>query len=61
MDRLKGHKDGIVSIFSPDGPEGTIIYSYRYIIIFSASKDGGVRIWDLIERKTVLKYYMTSD
>jgi hypothetical protein len=28
LDRLKGHKDGVISIFSPDGPEGTSIYSY---------------------------------
>ena len=34
-DRLKGHKDGVISLYSPDGPGS------GYLL--SASKDGSVR------------------
>ena len=34
-DRLKGHKDGVLTLFSPEGPHSGILYS--------ASKDGCVR------------------
>jgi hypothetical protein len=34
-DRLKGHKDGILNLYSPDGFNSGILYS--------ASKDGCIR------------------
>ena len=46
-DRLKGHKDTILILFSPDGPEGHIIVS--------GSADGVVRAWDLKGRSTKFK------
>jgi F-box and WD-40 domain protein 1/11/F-box/WD-40 domain protein 7 len=27
LDRLKGHKDAVISLHSPSGPDGTILYS----------------------------------
>lgn len=46
-DRLKGHKDGVINLFSPEGPSSGIL--------FSASKDGCIRAWDLVERKITTK------
>lgn len=34
-DRLKGHKDGVITLFSPEGPNSGWLYS--------ASKDGCIR------------------
>ena len=34
-DRLKGHKDGVITLFSPEGPTSGWLYS--------ASKDGCIR------------------
>ncbi len=34
-DRLKGHKDAVITLFSPDGPDSTFL--------LSASKDGSIR------------------
>jgi WD40 repeat protein len=41
-DRLKGHKDSILYVYSPDGPEGGLL--------FSGSADRTVRVWDLVGR-----------
>jgi len=46
-DRLKGHKDGVVCLYSPEGLSGGILYS--------ASRDRCIRIWDLINRKITVK------
>ncbi|CAG9334759.1 unnamed protein product [Blepharisma stoltei] len=46
-DRLKGHKETILSLFSPDGPLGNILVS--------ASADGIIRGWDLIGRSVRFK------
>jgi FOG: WD40 repeat len=46
-DRLKGHKDTILILFSPDGPDGHILVS--------GSADGIVRAWDLKGRTTKFK------
>lgn len=46
-DRLKGHKDTILILFSPDGPDGHILVS--------GSADGVVRAWDLKARSTKFK------
>ena len=46
-DRLKGHKDSILVLFSPDGPDGHILVS--------GSADGVVRAWDLKGRTTKFK------
>jgi WD40 repeat protein len=40
---LKLHKDTIIGLYSPGGPEGTMLYS--------CSKEGCVRILDLVEKK----------
>lgn len=34
-DRLRGHKDGIITLYSPDGPQSGML--------LSASKDGCIR------------------
>ena len=46
-DRLKGHKDTILVLFSPNGPDGHILVS--------GSADGVVRAWDLKARTTKFK------
>lgn len=49
--RLKGHKDGVITLYSPDGPESGII--------FSASKDGCLRGWNLVEKKIMMKLFVS--
>jgi len=51
-DRLKGHKDRILSLFSPDGEEGHILVS--------GSADGIVRGWDLKARSVRFKVTITN-
>lgn len=34
-DKLKGHKDGVIKVFAPEGPESGLL--------LSASKDGCIR------------------
>jgi F-box and WD-40 domain protein 1/11/F-box/WD-40 domain protein 7 len=34
-DRLKGHKDAVITLYSPEGPSSGVL--------FSASKDGCIR------------------
>lgn len=46
-DRLKGHKDCILTLFSPEGASGGLLVS--------ASADGFVREWDLIQRAPLVK------
>jgi WD40 repeat protein len=46
-DRLKGHKDTILVLSAPDGPDGHILVS--------GSADGIVRAWDLKARTTKFK------
>ncbi|OMJ92964.1 hypothetical protein SteCoe_4185 [Stentor coeruleus] len=46
-DRLKGHKDTILILHSPDGPEGHLLVS--------GSADGIIRAWDLKARTTKFK------
>ena len=41
-DRLKGHKDTILVLFAPDGPDGHLLVS--------GSADGVIRTWDLKAR-----------
>ena len=41
-DRLKGHKDTIIYLHSPQGPEGGLLYS--------GSADFAFRAWDLVKR-----------
>ena len=46
-DRLKGHKESVISLFSPYGDEGHMLYS--------ASRDGSMRGWDLAKREITIK------
>lgn len=46
-DRLKGHKESVISLFSPFGDEGHMLYS--------VSRDGSMRGWDLAKREITLK------
>lgn len=41
-DRLKGHKESVISLYSPYGNEGHMLYSI--------SRDGSMRGWDLAKR-----------
>lgn len=52
-ERLKGHKDGLVKVYSPDGPDSRLL--------ISASKDGCIRAWDLIERKITIKLLLSRE
>lgn len=52
-DRLKGHKDGVISLYSPEGINGGILYS--------ASKDRCIRVWDLINRKITIKLKLSRN
>ncbi|EDK31280.1 hypothetical protein TTHERM_00443109 (macronuclear) [Tetrahymena thermophila SB210] len=52
-DKLKGHKDGVIKIYSPYGPDSGLL--------LSASKDGCIRAWDLIERKITVKLLLSRD
>ena len=61
-DRLKGHKDGVITLFSPDGPSSGWLYS--------ASKDGCIRsnflikyikAWNLIDRLIIIKHLLSRD
>ena len=46
-DKLSGHRDTIVNIYSPQGPKGGILVS--------VSRDGRLKVWDLIERGYIVK------
>ncbi|KAM3127471.1 hypothetical protein pb186bvf_020451 [Paramecium bursaria] len=46
-DRLKGHRDTIISVISPYGTKGQYLYS--------ASRDGQIRAWDLVNREIASK------
>lgn len=61
-DRLKGHKDGVITLFSPDGPSSGWLYS--------ASKDGCIRsklikwkiiAWNLVDRLIIIKHLLSRD
>jgi len=51
-DRLKGHKDAIISLHSN---------SFDSNMLYSASKDGCIRTWDLIERKIIIKLLVSKN
>ena len=42
LQRLKRHDDAVLKLYSPEGSEGSVI--------FSASADEVMRIWDMSER-----------
>lgn len=46
-DKLSGHRDSIVAIYSPQGPKGGILVS--------VSRDGRLKVWDLLKRDFILK------
>lgn len=50
-DRLKGHKDTIIYLQSPEGADGGKLYS--------GSADCAFRVWDLVERCTIFKGQIT--
>jgi WD40 repeat protein len=51
-DKLSGHRDTIVNIYSPQGPKGGILVS--------VSRDGRLKVWDLIERGYIIKRILTK-
>ena len=46
-EKMRAHKDAIVGIYSPQGPKGGLLVS--------VSRDGGLIVSDLFERKLLLK------
>lgn len=46
-DKLTGHKESIVNVYSPQGPKGGILVS--------VSRDGRLKVWNLFERDFILK------
>lgn len=46
-DKLTGHKESIVGVYSPQGPKGGILVS--------VSRDGRLKVWNLFERDFILK------
>ena len=46
-DRLKGHKESVIALYSPYGDDGHMLYS--------VSRDGSMRGWDLAKREITLK------
>ena len=46
-ERLRGHKDTVLNLYAPDGPEGHIL--------LSGAADGVVRAWDLKGRSVLFK------
>ncbi|CAD8059262.1 unnamed protein product [Paramecium sonneborni] len=51
-DRLKGHKDAIITLISPYGINGNYLYS--------ASRDGNVKSWDLLNRQIASKFLISK-
>ena len=46
-DKLTGHKESIVGVYSPQGDKGGILVS--------VSRDGRLKVWNLLERDFILK------
>ena len=65
-DRLKGHKDTVICLYSPDGPKGgTLMTSskegcIRGLIIFYIVVTEFLIEWDLIERKVINKILVSK-
>lgn len=52
-EKLSGHNDSIIELFSPKGEFGGLL--------ISISCDGNLRIWDLFDKKILTKYYLRRD
>jgi len=49
-DKLKGHKDSLVEVYSPQGNKGGLLVSI--------SRDCKLKVWNLFERELVLKKFL---
>lgn len=43
QEKLKGHKQSILKLYSPQGPDGTLLYS--------VSSSGEMIVWDLLSKE----------
>lgn len=51
-DKIKGHKQSILCLYSPLGPDGNLLYS--------CSADGWIYIWDVVSREIYHKIQLET-
>lgn len=50
---LKGHKEEIVGLYSPEGPKGSLL--------MSVSKDAHLRVWNVFEKRRITKMFLKRE